>query len=423
VTLVGPQGSGKTALIAAAAEMARDRGFEVLGAAPVRGQPGRLVWAQLLHDAGATEEDSRELLDRGDLLAASAALRALTAGRRRLIVIDDIDTGGHDAVEVLALVASRVVVSSTAVLAAAGTPLGVGRDLKLAGLAEAELGQVIGGRPALTTAAELIRLGRASGDEDRERDGLFWRFVALMELARVDEAEVTLAAFERAAGAAGDAEGSVVALSRHAMLAVLRGRFDTAAALAEEFTARARRIGLPDAERLTTALHGGMLTERGSEPAWEAGLEQVYLVASRFPGHFYEATAARILAALGRHAEAAAELDRLLPPVLARFGSTLAGSRHRLVRGGGRGKRPCRGGTAVRGAAAVRGRPGRLGRREFRQRPRVILSRPAGHGTRPGRSRGSSLRRRHRHGRTDWRTARPRVRTGGARRSAGVARW
>ena len=51
VTLVGPQGSGKTALIAAAAEMARDRGFEVLGASPVRGQPGRLVWAQLLHDA------------------------------------------------------------------------------------------------------------------------------------------------------------------------------------------------------------------------------------------------------------------------------------------------------------------------------------------------------------------------------------
>lgn len=87
--------------------------------------------------------------------------------------------------------------------AAAGTPLGVGRDLKLAGLAEAELGQVIGDMPAeqqravwvasggmpgiacmlaevldarlyalwdppgaedrLTTAAELIRLGRASG--------------------------------------------------------------------------------------------------------------------------------------------------------------------------------------------------------------------------------------------------------------------
>lgn len=458
VILVGPQGSGKTALIAAAAEMARDRGFEVLGAAPVRGQPGRLVWAQLLHDVGATEEDSRELLDRGDLLAASAALRSLTAGRRRLIVIDDIDTGGHDAVEVLALVASRVVVSSTAVLAAAGTPLGVGRDLKLAGLAEAELGQVIGDRPAeqqravwaasggmpgiarmlagqldslppgrdalvhlalhaaqrgeflavddslirllekalsrtgdngirarllarmsrellgeplagprrrsladealtaarragddsvlaevldarlyalwdpagaedrLTTAAELIRLGRAAGDEDRARDGLFWRFVALMELARVDEAEVTLAAFERAAGAAGDAEGSVMALSRHAMLAVLRGRFDTGTVLAEEFTARARRIGLPDAERLTVALHGAVLAEQGTERAWQASLDHFYLAARRFPGHFYEATAARILAALGQHAEAAAELDRLLPPVLAASGPRWLGA-------------------------------------------------------------------------------------------------
>ena len=72
VTLVGAQGSGKTALIAAAAEMARGRGFEVLGAAPVRGQPGRLVWAQLLHDAGATEEDSRELLDRGDQIGRAS---------------------------------------------------------------------------------------------------------------------------------------------------------------------------------------------------------------------------------------------------------------------------------------------------------------------------------------------------------------
>jgi hypothetical protein len=457
VTVVGPQGAGKTALIVAAAEMARDRGFEVLGASPVRGQPGRLVWAQLLHDAGAAEEDSRGLLDRGDLLAASAALRALTAGRR-LIVIDDIDTGGHDAVEVLALVASRVVVSSTAVLVAAATPLGVGRDLKLAGLAEAELGQVIGDMPAeqqravwvasggmpgiarmlagqldglppgrdalvhlalhaaqrgefltvddslirllekalgrtgddgirarllarmsrellgdplagsrrrsladealtaarragddsvlaevldarlyalwdpagaedrLAAAAELIRLGRASADERRERDGLFWRFVALMELARVDEAQVTLAAFERAADAAGDAEGSVMALSRHAMLAALRGRFDTAAALAEEFAVRARRIGLPDAERLTGALQGAVLAERGSERAWEAGVDQLYLVASRFPGHFYEVTAARILAALGRHAEAAAELERLLPQVLAASGPRWLGT-------------------------------------------------------------------------------------------------
>ena len=69
-----------------------------------------------------------------------------------------------------------------------------------------------------------------------------------------------------------------------------------------------------------------MLTERGTERAWEAGLEQVYLAASRFPGHFYEATAARILVALGRHAEAAAELDRLLPQVLAASGPRWLGA-------------------------------------------------------------------------------------------------
>ena len=458
VILVGPQGSGKTALIAAAAEMARDRGFEVLGAAPVRGQPGRLVWAQLLHDAGATEEDSRGLLDRGDLLAASAALRSLTAGRRRLIVIDDIDTGGHDAVEVLALVASRVVVSSTAVLATAGTPLGVGRDLKLAGLAEAELGQVIGDMPAeqqravwvasggmpgiarmlagqldslppgrdalvhlalhaaqrgeflavddslirllekalgrtgdngirarllarmsrellgeplagprrrsladealtaarragrrfglaevldarlyalwdpagaedrLTTAAELIRLGRAAGDEDRDTRRPVLAFRGPDGAGQGGRGGGDAGCLRAGCGAAGDAEGSVMALSRYAMLAVLRGRFDTGTVLAEEFTARARRIGLPDAERLTVALHGAVLAEQGTEHAWQARLDHFYLAARRFPGHFDQATAARILAALGQHAEAAAELDRLLPPVLAASGPRWLGA-------------------------------------------------------------------------------------------------
>jgi hypothetical protein len=37
-----------------------------------------------------------------------------------------------------------------------------------------------GAQDRLVTAAELIRLGRATGDERRERDGLFWRFVALV---------------------------------------------------------------------------------------------------------------------------------------------------------------------------------------------------------------------------------------------------
>ena len=454
----GPSGSGKTMLIGAAAHRARRRGFEVLGAAAVRGQPGRLLWAQLLTDAGADEEAARGLLHQYDPVASSAALRALTAGQRRLIVIDDVDVGGTDALEVLALAAARIVVGSTALVSTATTPLGVGRDWKLAGLHESELAAVIEDRPAaqrnaiwvasgglpgaartlasrldglprgrdplvhlalhavqrgeflhvddslirlleaalartsddgiqamllarmscellgdplalsrrrsladealrlarhadddavlaevldarlyalwdpagagdrLETATALIRLGRAAGEGVRERAGLFWRFVALMELARVDEAEVTLGAFERAADAAGDAEAVAMALSRHAMLAMLRGRFDVGSELMAGFSVRARQIGLPDAERLESAVLAAAQIERGSEREWEAARERISVAARRFPGHLYEATGARILIALGRRAEAAAELERLLPQALAASGPRWLGA-------------------------------------------------------------------------------------------------
>ena len=104
-----------------------------------------------------------------------------------------------------------------------------------------------------------------------ERAGLFWRSVALMELARVGEAEVALGAFERAADAAGDAEALAMALSRHAMLAMLRGRFDVGSELMAEFSARACQIGLPDAQRLESAVLAAVKMERGSEREWEAG--------------------------------------------------------------------------------------------------------------------------------------------------------
>jgi hypothetical protein len=50
LTFVGASGSGKTALAEAAAGEARRRGFEVLRGSPPFGQPGRLIWAQLLRD-------------------------------------------------------------------------------------------------------------------------------------------------------------------------------------------------------------------------------------------------------------------------------------------------------------------------------------------------------------------------------------
>jgi hypothetical protein len=116
LTFAGPRGSGKTALLAVAADIARDRGLEVAGAASVRGQSGLLLWAQLLQDIGTGEDASRALLDATDSLTVSAALRPLTGpagGARRLIVIDDIDADGDDAVEAIRLVASRLVAGST----------------------------------------------------------------------------------------------------------------------------------------------------------------------------------------------------------------------------------------------------------------------------------------------------------------------
>jgi tetratricopeptide (TPR) repeat protein len=458
ITLVGAAGSGKSALAAEAAALARDRGFEVAGGSAVRGRPGRLVWAGLLDDLGADPEVTRALLDESGLLDTTMAARLLTAGNRRLIVVDDVDAGGPEAVDMLALVAARLVTCSTAVVATAATSLGVGRDLKLCGLSERDLAAIVGeiaagqrhavwvasrgmpgiarmlacqladlppGRDALVhlalhaaqrgeflgvddsvvrliemalaraaddasrarllarlsrellgdplagprrrsladealmlasragdvsalaevldarlyalwdpagaqdrldAASELIRLGREAGDGARERDGLFWRFVAMMELARVDEAEVALAAFERAAAAAGDAEATVMALSRHGMLAILRGRFQAAAALAGQVSEQARRIGMPDAERLTMAVRGLIDAEQGDERSGAAAAEVFDQMARRFPGHLYEATLARILAVLGRTSEAAALLERLLPQTLAASGPRWLGA-------------------------------------------------------------------------------------------------
>lgn len=183
-----------------------------------------------------------------------------------------------------------------------------------------------GAQDRLDAASELIRLGRTAGDGARERDGLFWRFIALMELARVDEAEVALAAFERATAAAGDAEASVMALSRHGMLAILRGRFQAATALAGQVSEQARRIGMPDAERLAMAMRGLIDAEQGDERSWEAAAEVFNQMARRFPGHLYEATLARILAILGRTSEATALLERLLPQTLAASGPRWLGA-------------------------------------------------------------------------------------------------
>jgi tetratricopeptide (TPR) repeat protein len=452
VGVVGPPGSGKTALLAVAAARAQEIGLDVVTVAPVQGRPGRSVWAQLVGELGGSDEVVASLLNDAGEPAADAAMRQLVAGPGRLIIVDDVDTGGPDALAMLPLLTARLVASSTAVMVAARSALGLMHEVQLGGLSESDLSQLMaelpderrhavwmasrglpgpaqllalqvrdlpagrdalvhlalqaqpateflqvddrlvellesalgraedpgvrarllarlarellgdpltgprrrlladealllargaadvptlvdvlearlhalwdpaGAQDRLAAAAEITDLARAAGDARGIRDGLFWRFIALMELARVDEAEQTLVSFERLAAAAGDGEATVMALSRHAMLATLRGRFAAALTLADEVAERARRIGLPDAERLVGAVRGMVTVDVGDERDAHRGLATMYALARRFPGHFYEATAARILAGLGRTAEATAELQQLVPRVLAASG-------------------------------------------------------------------------------------------------------
>ena len=152
-----------------------------------------------------------------------------------------------------------------------------------------------GAEDRLAAGSDIIDLARAAGDDRRERQGQFWRFVALMELGRVAEAESALAVFEREVAAAGDAEAAVMVTARHAMLAILRGRFDDARQLIEKVAETARRARMADAEAIAGTLAWSVAAERGTSDGWETVVEALLTAARRQPGHLFEATAARML--------------------------------------------------------------------------------------------------------------------------------
>ncbi|GAA2587992.1 hypothetical protein GCM10010435_77920 [Winogradskya consettensis] len=175
----------------------------------------------------------------------------------------------------------------------------------------------------LGTAAEIIELARLAGDATLELRGLFWRFTALVELGELDAAEAALVVYARTGELAGDAHAGIVTLSRQAVLAIVRGRLDLAATLTDQVAVAGRRAGLADTARLTASLAGRLAVLRGAADAQVAPLLEM---ARRLPGHFYEATAARVMADAGRDAEALLELDRVLPAVLAGSGPRWLGA-------------------------------------------------------------------------------------------------
>jgi len=170
-----------------------------------------------------------------------------------------------------------------------------------------------GVRERLLGAEEIIELARFVGDQGRERDGLFWRFVALIELGRLADAESTLAVFEQEARAAGDEQATVMAAARHVALACLRGRFDEAERLGREVVTAARRSGRADVDDMVGAFRGALALERGPRHLLDAAVERLRDLARQRPGHFLDASAAMVMARLGRIDHAGADLARLLP--------------------------------------------------------------------------------------------------------------
>ena len=178
----------------------------------------------------------------------------------------------------------------------------------------------------LSAASEIADIARAHGDDALERRAMFWRFIALMELGRVGEAESALAAFRHAAELAGDDEALVMVTARDAMLAAVRGRFGAALELAGVVEREGRRLALPDTEALVGTLRGSVLAEQGDPAVAETAISALLAAARRNPGHHYEATAARIMAIFGRERDAATELERILPQMLAASGPRWLGS-------------------------------------------------------------------------------------------------
>ena len=178
----------------------------------------------------------------------------------------------------------------------------------------------------LSAADEIVRQARSGGDGDLERRGLFWSFIAHVELGDLASAESALMRYGRAATLAGDREGEVVVLARQAMLAVVRGRFATATSLAAEVAERGRQAGMADTERLVATIHTQVTLLQGpfADPADQA--DQLQALARQLPGHFFEATAARILIESGLEVESGLELQRLLPAVLTGSGPRWLGA-------------------------------------------------------------------------------------------------
>jgi class 3 adenylate cyclase/tetratricopeptide (TPR) repeat protein len=174
-----------------------------------------------------------------------------------------------------------------------------------------------GARDRVRSADDLIPVARRLGDVEAELEARLARVHALIEMGRVDDAELELATYARLAAPLRRDDLQAFVASRRAVVANVRGRFDEVDRQAELARAAAVAAAMPDADRLWMSLRSATLVHRSESRAdVEAALPMLRDHIVEFPGNLFEASMAWALHGLGRLDEAANELARVVPKLV-----------------------------------------------------------------------------------------------------------
>lgn len=168
----------------------------------------------------------------------------------------------------------------------------------------------------LSAADRLIPVARRLGNLEAELEARLALVHALVEVGRVDDAELELSTYARLAAPLKRHDLGAFVASRRALLAMVRGRYDEIDRQAEQAREHAIAAGMPDADRLWATLRVGLRHRLESNAKVVEVLPMLEDHVVEFPGHLFEATLAGGYLDLNRHDEAAAAVARALPLLL-----------------------------------------------------------------------------------------------------------